>query len=102
MDGRQKKIHANPKFAKLVSDRRRFAWTLTLLVLGSFFIYLMIGILSPKWLTVPIHEGAITTIAYPISGALIVLAWVMTGIYTSRANKDFDARCKEILEESTK
>lgn len=102
MDKRQKKIYANPKFAKLVRVRQRFAWSLTLLVLGCFFSYLMIGMISPDWLTVPIREGSLITIGYPISAAIVVLAWLATGIYTHRANSEFDALCEEILEEANK
>ena len=102
MNDIQKRIYANPKFADLVGRRRRFAWTLTILVLGSFFSYLMIGILRPLWLMVPLYEGSITTIGYPLGAALVVLAWVSTGIYIRRANNEFDPQCEEILRESAK
>lgn len=98
----QKRVHTNPKFADLVSRRRRFAWTLTAVVLGSFFAYLMIGILLPQWLTVPLYEGGVTVIGYPIGAALVVLAWVSTGVYIRRANNEFDLQCEEILRESAK
>lgn len=102
MDERQKRIHMNPRLAELVGKRRHFAWTLTLLVLGSFFSYLMIGILKPQWLTIPLYEGAVTTIGYPISAALVVLAWLSTGLYIRRANNEFDPECEAILKEATK
>uniref|UniRef100_UPI00333F84E8 DUF485 domain-containing protein n=1 Tax=Castellaniella defragrans TaxID=75697 RepID=UPI00333F84E8 len=94
------RVRANPKFDDLVNRRRRFAWLLTGLVLGIFFAYLMIGILQPAWLMVPLFEGSTTTIGYPLSAALVVLAWVSTGIYVRRANNEFDPKAEEILREA--
>lgn len=98
----QNRVYTNPRFTELVSRRRRFAWTLTVLVLGSFFAYLMTGILNPQWLMTPMFEGSTTSIGYPISAAMVVLAWVSTGIYITRANNKFDPMCEEILRESSK
>jgi uncharacterized membrane protein (DUF485 family) len=102
MDDQHRSIHNNPRFRRLVSERRRFAWILTVLVLGSFFSYLMIGILKPQWMMIPLYEGAVTTIGYPIGALLVVLAWVSTGIYIRRANNEFDPECVAILQESEK
>ncbi|MBW7902028.1 MAG: DUF485 domain-containing protein [Rhodocyclaceae bacterium] len=96
------RVYSNPKFADLVNRRRRFAWILTLAVLGSFFSYLMIGIARPNWLAIPLYAGAATTIGYLLGAVLIAMAWISTGIYIRRANEEFDPLTEEILRESRK
>jgi uncharacterized membrane protein (DUF485 family) len=38
----------------------------------------------------PLSEGSVTTIGIPIGMAVIIFAFVITGIYTKRANSEFD------------
>lgn len=84
------RIRRNPKFDELVSKRSRFAWTLTAVVLGLYFIFIMIVAFNPTALAVPIWEGGKATIAWPIGAGLILLFWLLTGVYIRRANSEFD------------
>ncbi|CAM5181198.1 Inner membrane protein YjcH [Castellaniella denitrificans] len=102
MSERFNRIHMSPEFVSLVGRRRVFAWTLTFLNTGSFFVYLMVGILHPQWLTVPLRAGGVTTIGYLIGALLIILAWMSTGFYTWRANREFDPLVAKILEEAVR
>ena len=51
------RIRNNPKFDELVAKRSRFAWTLTAIVLGIYFIFIMIVAFNPKLLATPIWAG---------------------------------------------
>ena len=42
-----------------------------------------------------------TTIGIPIGMAVIVFSIVITGLYVRRANGEFDALTREIIEEAT-
>ncbi|HRC69343.1 MAG TPA: DUF485 domain-containing protein, partial [Candidatus Competibacter denitrificans] len=44
------RIRRNPKFDELVSKRSSFAWTLTAVVLGLYFIFIMIVAFNPTLL----------------------------------------------------
>ena len=52
------------------------------------------------FLGTPISEGSVTTIGIPIGLFVIVSAFVLTGIYVSKANTAFDEPNTQVLEES--
>ncbi len=91
------RIRRNPKFDELVSKRSRFAWLLTAVVLGLYFIFIMIVAFNPTLLATPIWEGGVASIAWPIGASLILLFWLMTGLYGRGANSEFDHTTTEII-----
>ncbi len=91
------RIRKNPKFDELVAKRSRFAWTLTAVVLGIYFIFIMVVAFNPKLLTTPIWEGGTASIAWPIGAGMILLFWLLTGLYIRRANSEFDDINSEII-----
>ena len=56
------RIRNNPKFDILVAKRSRFAWTLTAIVLGIYFAFIMIVAFNPKLLATPIFAGGTASI----------------------------------------
>ena len=95
------KIKANPKYQKLVSTRSSFAWKLAILMLIVYYSFIMIIAFNPSFLGTPVSDG-ITTIGIPIGIIIILFAFVLTGIYTRRANKEFDSLISEIKDELRK
>jgi cation/acetate symporter len=91
------RIRNNPKFDELVSKRSRFAWTLTAIVLGIYFTFIMVVAFNPKLLATPIFSGWTASIAWPIGVGMILLFWLMTGLYVRRANSEFDDINAEII-----
>ena len=91
------RIRNNPKFDQLVTTRSRFAWLLTAIVLGIYFTFIMIVAFNPKLLATPIFEGGVASIAWPIGVGMILLFWLMTGLYVRRANGEFDDIIAEII-----
>lgn len=91
------RIRRNPKFDELVKKRSNFAWMLTAIVLGLYFIFIMIVAFNPMLLAAPIWEGGKASIAWPIGAGLILLFWLMTGLYIRRANGEFDDINSEII-----
>jgi uncharacterized membrane protein (DUF485 family) len=96
----QTRIRQNPKFAEMVSKRTRLAILLSLIVLLPYYAFMMVTAFHPALLALPLREGSIVTIGWPIGAALVIGSWLMTGIYIRRANGEFDRLNKEILEES--
>lgn len=94
------RIRRNPKFEELVNKRGRFAWTLTAVVLGIYFVFIMIVAFNPTLLATPIWEGGKASIAWPIGAGMILLFWLMTGLYIRRANGEFDDINSEIIKEA--
>lgn len=94
-------IRNNPKFHQLVSTRSRFAWTLSAVVLVLYYGFMAIVAFNPGWLAQSLGEGRIATIGWPIAASLMVLFWVLTGIYVVRANGKFDAVNAELIHAAT-
>jgi uncharacterized membrane protein (DUF485 family) len=98
----QAKIRSNPKFAEMVGKRTRFAIILSLVVLVPYYTFMMITAFNPALLAMPLGDGSIVTIGWPIGVILVVGAWLTTGIYIRRANGEFDSLNEQILKEAAK
>lgn len=83
-------IKNNPKYQKLVSTRSKFAWTLTIIMLVVYYAFILFIAFSPETLGTKISPDAMVTWGIPVGIAIIVFAFVMTGIYVRRANSEFD------------
>ena len=93
------KINANPKYKELVTKRTSFAWILAALMLTVYYSFILTVAFVPQVLGTPISEGSIITVGIPVGIAVILFAFLVTGIYVFRANSEFDRLTKEIKEE---
>ncbi|SIT07421.1 DUF485 domain-containing protein [Insolitispirillum peregrinum] len=93
------RIKANPKFQELCAKRSSFAWTLSAVMLIAYYAFVAVIAFFPASLGTPVSEGAITSVGIYVGLALIILSFVLTGIYVQKANGEFDALNKEILDE---
>ena len=84
------KIKANPDYQKLVKTRTAFSIKLTITMLVVYFIFILTIAFEPALLGIPLSANSVTTIGIPIGVAIIVFAFILTGIYTKRANGEFD------------
>ncbi|KHG34477.1 MAG: DUF485 domain-containing protein [Epsilonproteobacteria bacterium] len=92
------RVKANPKFAELVQKRSRFAWQLSIVMLVVYYAFILVIAFSPATFAQKIGEG-VTTVGIPVGLAVIVIAFVLTGIYTQRANGEFDDMTHQIKED---
>ena len=83
-------IKNNPDYIKLVSQRSSFALKLTIAVLFVYFTFILTIAFNPSFLATPISEGSVTTIGIPIGIFVIIFAFALTGVYTRKANSEFD------------
>ena len=91
------RIQQDPNFQELVSKRQRFAWTLSILMLGLYLAFILLIAFAPGWLGTPLREGSRITRGIPVGVGLIVSSFVLTGIYVFRANGEFDELNQKIL-----
>lgn len=96
------RIENNPHFKELVQKRERFAWLLSLITLALYVAFIFLIAFAPQWLGTPISEGSSITRGIPIGVGLIVISFVLTGIYVYRANGEFDNMNTQILDEAKK
>ncbi len=92
-------IEENPRFKKLVRKRGRFALLLSLITLALYVGFILLIAFDPQWLGTPIAAGSTITRGIPVGVGLIVISFVLTGIYVFRANGEFDRLIAEILRE---
>ncbi len=93
------RIRANPKFKELVTKRTRMSWLFAALVLGAYYGFIALVAFAPQVLHVPLTSGR-TTWGVILGFGILVLSWVLTGLYVRRANNELDAINNEILRES--
>ncbi|MDQ7044124.1 MAG: DUF485 domain-containing protein [Sulfurimonas sp.] len=84
------KIKANPDYQKLVKTRTAFSVKLTVAMLVVYFTFILTIAFNPSALGTPLSSDTVTSIGIPIGIAIIIFAFVLTGIYTRRANGEFD------------
>ena len=84
-----KKIKSNPKYNELVSKRNSFALKLSLFILVMFYSFVLVIAFNKELLAVKIGAG-VMTVAYPVGAAIIVISFITTLIYVSRANNEFE------------
>ena len=96
------RVRANPKFADLKARRARFAWTLAVIVLATYYGFMMIVAFAPATFAAKIGPGWTLSIGYPIVAGIIVGAWLLTGLYIRRANGEFEELTRQIVKEAGK
>jgi uncharacterized membrane protein (DUF485 family) len=95
------KIKQNPSYNELVSKRSSFAWKLAIAMLVVYYAFIMTIAFNPSALGASL-SGGITTVGIPVGMAIIVFAFVLTGIYVKRANGEFDELTQKIKDDIKK
>jgi uncharacterized membrane protein (DUF485 family) len=95
------KILRHPKYQELRSKRNSFGWLLAVLMLVVYYGYIALIAFNKPFLAQPLGSG-VTTLGIPLGMGVIVFTIVITGIYVSRANSEYDALTQEILKDATK
>lgn len=94
---RVKEILNSEKFKNLVRKRLKVSITLTIIMLVVYFGFILTIAFYKELLAVKI--GEYITIGLPIGIGIIIFAWILTGIYTRWANKDYDKSVRELRNE---
>ncbi|MDP1784359.1 MAG: DUF485 domain-containing protein [Sulfuricurvum sp.] len=94
------RIKNDPDYIRLVSERSRFAWILTIIMLVIYFGFVLVIAFDPSFLGTPLFKGSVTTIGIPIGVGVILSAFILTGIYVRRANGEFDELTRRIKEKA--
>ena len=84
------RVRQNPKYQTLVKRRGRLAVTLSAIVLVTYYSFMMVVAFAPGILGKPLGEGMTLSVGIPIGAAIIVISWLLTGVYSYFANGPFD------------
>ncbi|ECJ6092679.1 DUF485 domain-containing protein [Salmonella enterica] len=93
------RIEDSACFRELVEKRQRFATILSVIMLAVYISFILLIAFAPGWLGTPLHAGTSVTRGIPIGVGVIVISFVLTGIYIWRANGEFDRLNNAVLHE---
>jgi len=88
-------ILSNPKYQELVSKRSKFAWMLSIVILVVYYAFVLVIAFDPALLGTKIGTGVIS-VGIPVGMGIIVLSFILTGVYVRRANSEFEALTQDI------
>lgn len=91
------KIASDPRFAELVRRRNRFSLLLSMIVLGVYITFVSIAVFNPDLFSMPVIGGSKWAFGLLGGFAIQMFAFIMTGIYTRRANGEFDALARSVI-----
>ncbi len=92
------RIENNPKYQELITKKSSFSIKLGIFVLVMFYAYILTIAFNKEVLATKIGDG-LTTIAFPLALAILVISFITTVIYVKRANGEFDDLTNEIKED---
>lgn len=97
MDEIYARIHADPEFRALQRIRERLCWLLSALMFVAFFGFILVIAFAPGLFAVRLGPDTVITLGIPLGVGIILLGFVLTGIYVWRANGEFDRRNAALL-----
>lgn len=95
---KEQEVIYNSSFRKMVKQRNRFAVFLSLIVLCIYFTFIGIATFHPELLAMPLQTSKIT-MGWPIAALVIVLSWLITGLYIFITNQYFDKQKEKLRKE---
>jgi uncharacterized membrane protein (DUF485 family) len=98
--GNHDEVLRNPRFQELVRQRSSFAWSLSIAMLVIYFGFILLVAFAKGLLATKIGAG-VTSLGILLGLAVIVAAFVLTGIYVRRANSRFDEMTQSLTRDLT-
>ncbi len=92
------KIKNDPNYKELLARRTPYAVKMSILVLVVYFGFIFMIAFKPEWLGIPLSDGLKITTGVVVGFSIILFAFIMTAIYTVRANSEFDELIDKIKE----
>ena len=89
-------ILEDPEFKALASQKNSVSLILTLIELVLYFGFIALIAYNKPFLAKKIADGSAITIGIPIAVGVIILSWVLTGVYIFWANNTYDEMVKRV------
>lgn len=86
----------DPEFQKLARQKNAITLTLTVVELVLYFGFIALIAYNKAFLGQKVSAGSAITIGIPIAVGVIILSWILTGIYIFWANDKYDAMVKRV------
>lgn len=92
------RILQNPKFKEMVRQKSILSWTLTIIMLVVYVGFMLLVGYNKEFLMSSI-SGGVTTWGMPLGLGIIVLSFVLCGVYSYIANHKLDQLNKSAIQE---
>ncbi|SHK17782.1 DUF485 domain-containing protein [Thermocrinis minervae] len=89
-----KEILQSKEFEQLVSAKNTVAFTLTALELIVYFGFILLLAFNKQIFSIKIGESM--PLGIPLGIGVIVISWILTGVYVYWSNKVYDQKVQEI------
>lgn len=90
------RIRQHPKFIELERKRNSFSWSLAVLMIVIYAIFIGLVAFDQSFMAQQIGDGPVT-MAFPLGLGVIAASIILTGVYVVRANSEFDRLTREIV-----
>ena len=97
-DSQVDRILHNPKFQEMVSKKRTLSWTLTAIMLFIYVGFMLLVGYNKEFL-MSSFSGGVTTWGMPLGLSIIVLSFLLCGVYSYVANNKLDQLTKDAMKE---
>jgi uncharacterized membrane protein (DUF485 family) len=87
-------LHELPQFKRMVQKKWMVSLLLTFIMLFIYFGFILLIAFDKSFLAKPIGKNL--TIGLPIGIGILIIAWLLTGIYTWWANTRYDKQVEEL------
>jgi uncharacterized membrane protein (DUF485 family) len=88
-------IRQSASFHELERRRTTFSWTLTVIMLAIYFVFIYLVAFQKALMATPVF--GVITLGFPIGLFVIVSAIALTGLYVLRANIQFDRLTEQVV-----
>ncbi len=92
----KKEILNSTEFKAIVRSKNAISIILSILELAIYFGFILLIAYNKEFLSQKIYGPV--TVGIPVGIGVIVLSWVLTGIYVTWSNKIYDERVSRIRE----
>ena len=89
-------ILVDPEFLKLMRQKNTISTILTIVELVLYFGFIALIAYNKAFLAQKLSDGSAITVGIPIAVGVIVLSWILTGIYVFWANSKYDAMVQSV------
>lgn len=90
------RVQRDPNYIELERARSSLGWTLTIIMLVIYFGFITLVAFFKPLMATPVY--GVVTLAFPVGLAVIASAIIVTGVYVTRANGEFDRLTAKIVE----
>ncbi len=96
------RIAKNPKFHEFVAKRNAYSVVMTILGALAYYGFILLVAFNKEWIGTKLAPGMTTSIGVPLGVGVIVFTIILTWIYVSKANGEFDATNEALIKEAQK